>query len=61
MESLMTEYAKTGIWQSHEIGLKPPPGVKWEYLSKILGYILLLSVVIIPIDPIKSFLLNSPY
>jgi hypothetical protein len=47
----MTEYAKTAIWQSHEIGLPVLAGVKWQYLSKILGYIRPCPVAIIPIDP----------
>ncbi len=51
----MTEYAKTAIWQSYEIGLSLLAGVKWQYLSKTLGYIRLWPVVIIPIAPIKQF------
>jgi hypothetical protein len=47
----MTEYAKTAIWQSHEIGLPLLAGVKWQYLSKILGYIRPCPVAIIPIGP----------
>lgn len=47
----MTEYAKTAIWQSYEIGLLVLAGVKWQYLSKTLGYIRPCPVVLITFDP----------
>ena len=51
-ESLLTEYAKTAIWQSHEIGLPVLAGVKWQYLSKTLGYIRPCPVALILFGPI---------
>jgi monothiol glutaredoxin len=61
---LLTEYAKTIIWQLHEfgsglgvsVGWGEQAGLKWQYLSKILGYI--RPCLVIPCPHIKDPILH---